>query len=103
MELKDLVAKNVRRIREEKGLSQRELASLAKIDPRYINRLENHPQNIRLDHVQIIARALEVAPYTLLQDPRSASDSKLKFVKKLESLTDELKKTIRQVKIEIES
>lgn len=41
---------------------------------RYINRLENHPQNIRLDHLGFLADGLEVSPSALLRESGSTKD-----------------------------
>lgn len=103
MKLREIVAKNVKKLRLGEGLTQSELAKRSRLDVRYINRLENHPQNIHLDHIEIIAAALGVAPSVLLQNRTNVKDPGARTLKKLESMTDEMKKMIKQVKIEIDS
>jgi transcriptional regulator with XRE-family HTH domain len=56
---------NVRRIRLEKGLSQRKLSALCEIDNADISRMENGEINVTLNTVVQLAEALEV-PYMKL-------------------------------------
>ena len=58
---------NVGAIREEKGLSQADLAVRADVDRSYISRLENARGNLSLDKLVSIAYGLDV-PITALFD-----------------------------------
>jgi transcriptional regulator with XRE-family HTH domain len=61
-----LVAKNVRRLRLEKGLSQQEIAERAGIHRTHLVRFENYEVNLSLDVFFAIADALGVEPRELL-------------------------------------
>lgn len=62
----NLVRRNVRATRLKQGLSQQELAEKAGLHPRYISRLETSDQNMTLDILDKIAKALDVDPADLL-------------------------------------
>ena len=57
---------NMRRIREEKGLTQVQLAKLAGLHRAYIGQIERGEKNIGLKNLQRIAKALRVHPRELL-------------------------------------
>ena len=69
MGLKNDLATNLRRIREEKGFSQEGLAHDADVDRTYVGRLENRKASPGLEIVEKLARILGVAPYELLMPP----------------------------------
>lgn len=58
---------NIRRIREERGLSQEELAALAGLHRAYVGQIERGEKNIGLKNLENIAKALEV-PVRFLVD-----------------------------------
>lgn len=62
-----IIAKNVRAERLRLGMSQQKLANLTGLTVRYISRLETEPQNIRVDKIGIIARAMGIKPERLIQ------------------------------------
>lgn len=64
-ELLDRVAKNVRREREAKGLSQRDLAAAAGTTQRRISAIENGTLNISMETLEQLAKALGVPPHKL--------------------------------------
>lgn len=57
---------NIRRIREERGLSQEELADLAGLHRAYIGQIERGEKNIGLKNLEKIAKALNVSIKVLL-------------------------------------
>ena len=52
------VGLNIRKIREDKGLSQEKLASLADLHRTYIGQIERGEKNIGLKNLEKIAKAL---------------------------------------------
>lgn len=63
--LKIILGKNIRYIRESKGLSQKDLASLAGFTPAYLGYLERGQKNPSVDLIQKIASALDIEAYRL--------------------------------------
>ena len=64
--LQTIVRKNVRALRLKRGFSQQDLAEKAGLHTRYISRLETTDQNVTLDILEGIAKALGVNPSELL-------------------------------------
>ncbi|MFW5967924.1 MAG: helix-turn-helix domain-containing protein [Persicimonas sp.] len=62
---RQLVRINVRRLRQEADLSQRELSEIASIDRTHLARLETEAINVSLNVLAKLARALEVDPREL--------------------------------------
>jgi len=54
------VGLNIRKIREDKGLSQEKLAALADLHRTYIGQIERGEKNIGLKNLERIAKALGV-------------------------------------------
>lgn len=71
------VGDRIRRMREERKLSQEEFAQLAKLDRSYYGRIERGTQNLALKTQMLIAKALEVAPSVLTADLTYADCVKL--------------------------
>ena len=67
MSLMHIFANNVRKYRNEKGLSQEALADLAGLHRTYISAIERERRNISIDNIENIALALDVDPYLLLK------------------------------------
>lgn len=61
-----LFGTNLRRIRKDKGFSQRELSSRCNIDNADISRMENGDINITLKTLQQLAEAMDIAVWELL-------------------------------------
>ncbi len=57
---------NIRRIREERDLSQEELADLAGLHRAYVGQIERGEKNIGLKNLEKIAKALNVSIKVLL-------------------------------------
>jgi transcriptional regulator with XRE-family HTH domain len=64
---KEIPAKNLRRIRNEAGLSQDELAYRAGLHRTYISSIERGQRNVSLENIFAIAWALKVAPADLVK------------------------------------
>ena len=71
MEIKEVFAQNLRAARQQKGLSQEELAHRAQIDRTYISSLERSIYNASIDVVERLAIALEIQAADLLRRPPS--------------------------------
>ena len=65
MDIVKVFAHNMRKYRNEKGLSQEALAEKASLHRTYICAVEREKRSIALDNVQKIADALEVETYLL--------------------------------------
>ena len=67
MRLRERVARNLRRLRQEKSLSQEELADRADINRNYVGMLEREENAATVDMLEKIAAVLEVDPVELLR------------------------------------
>lgn len=65
-ELRHVLAANLRRLRQEAGLSQEAFADLAKIHRTYVGSVERGERNVSIDNIEWLAKALSVSPATLL-------------------------------------
>lgn len=76
MDIRQLFARNLRRLRDEKDLSQEELAFRAKIDRTYVSALERGVYSATITMVQKLATVLEVEPASMLEAvPRAAAST----------------------------
>lgn len=62
MTLREIVARNLRRLRQAKGLSQEELAHRAGLDRNYIGNLERMQNSPTVDTLERIASELACDP-----------------------------------------
>jgi transcriptional regulator with XRE-family HTH domain len=69
MDIREIVAVNVRSLRSAAGLSQEELAHRARIDRTYVSSIERMRYAASVDVVARIAKVFGVEPFTLLQRP----------------------------------
>lgn len=69
MEIREVLALNLRRLRQARGLSQEELAHRAGIDRTYVSSLERSVYAAGIDVVERIARVLGVEAADLLKRP----------------------------------
>ncbi|MFA9199588.1 MAG: helix-turn-helix domain-containing protein [Cypionkella sp.] len=67
MSIREVLARNLKRCRTERGLSQEELAHRAHIDRTYVSSLERMQYGATIDVVESLARVLEVEPFELLR------------------------------------
>ncbi|WP_069384155.1 helix-turn-helix domain-containing protein [Halomonas caseinilytica] len=68
MDSRQTFAKNIRRLRQEAGLSQEELANRAGLHRTYISSIECGQRNVSLDNIFALARALDVPASLLLEE-----------------------------------
>lgn len=66
MQLRRVVARNVRAFREDRGLSQEEVADRARVHTTYLSGIENGRRNPTVDVLERLAAALSVRPSELL-------------------------------------
>jgi transcriptional regulator with XRE-family HTH domain len=66
--LRDVLAKNMRRLRAERGLSQEALAHECGINRTYLSGIERSERNVSIDNIARIARGLEVEAWRLLRN-----------------------------------
>jgi transcriptional regulator with XRE-family HTH domain len=66
--LRDVLAKNMRRLRATRGLSQEVLAHECGIGRTYLSSVERSERNVSIDNIARIARGLEVEAWKLLRD-----------------------------------
>ena len=71
MDMRQLVGRNVRRIRQEKGLTQEQLAELSGFSQQYLSGLEQGRRNPTIVSLYELATALGVSHMELV---RSAED-----------------------------
>lgn len=66
-ELRETLARNIRLLRAEKGLSQEALAFDSGINRTYVSDVERGIRNISLDNISRLAKALGVPAWRLLK------------------------------------
>ncbi len=62
MSLRERVAKNLRRLRQEKSVSQEELAYRAQVNRNYVGMIEREEYSVSVDLLEKLAAALDVDP-----------------------------------------
>lgn len=65
MDIVKVFGTNVRRYRNEKGISQEKLASLSGLHRTYISDIERFQRSISLENIQRIADALDIDTFKL--------------------------------------
>jgi transcriptional regulator with XRE-family HTH domain len=75
MDLREVFATNLRRLRHEKGLSQDDLAYEAEVSRSYLSQLEKGTFYASLKIIGRLAEALKVEPAELLRLPGKADVS----------------------------
>ena len=69
MDLRNIFAANLRRLRHEKGLAQDDLAYEAEVSRSYLSQLEKGAFYASLKILEKLAKALGVEPYELIAPP----------------------------------
>ena len=70
MDLRQVFATNLRRLRHQRGLSQEALAHEAEVNRTYLSKLEKGAAYVGLEILEKLAIVLEVEPARLLTKPR---------------------------------
>jgi transcriptional regulator with XRE-family HTH domain len=70
MKLRAIVARNLRILRKQKGLSQEELADSAGINRNYVGQIEREEKSPTIDVIEKLAKPLDVRPEELVQNNR---------------------------------
>ncbi|MBV9248042.1 MAG: helix-turn-helix transcriptional regulator [Acetobacteraceae bacterium] len=71
MDLRNLFAANLRRVRHARGLSQDDLAYKAEISRSYLSQIEKGSFHVSLKVIGKLAAALRVEPAEFLKKPRA--------------------------------
>ena len=66
MTLRRIVARNLKRLRQERGLTQEELADLAQLNRNYVGMIERQENAATVDTLEALAQALQVKAAELL-------------------------------------
>lgn len=66
LEPKEILSRNLRRLRTATGVSQEELAARAGLHRTYISSIERGQRNVSLENIFVIARALGCDPRELI-------------------------------------
>jgi transcriptional regulator with XRE-family HTH domain len=66
MKLRRTLAQNLRRLRQDRSLTQEELADLAGINRNYVGMIEREENSASVDKLEALAGALKVEPASLL-------------------------------------
>lgn len=69
MDLKDVLATNLRLLRQEKGITQEDLADRTGLSSRYVGSIERARVSASITIVGKLAAALEIDPCVLISPP----------------------------------
>lgn len=75
MNSRDSLARNLRRLRSARGLSQEALALEVGIDRTYVSAIERSKYSASMDVIDRLAQALGVNPHELLLPPPASQDN----------------------------
>jgi transcriptional regulator with XRE-family HTH domain len=67
MDIRQLFAANLRRIRHEKGLSQEDLAHESDVDRAHVSKVERGVTYVGLEIIEKLSKVLDVPPDAFLQ------------------------------------
>jgi len=68
MDIREIIGQRIKAIREEKELSQKDIAYAADLDRSYIASVENGKRNISIVNIEKIAHALKVSVRVFFND-----------------------------------
>ena len=85
---KDIVAQNIRTLRQSRAISQEKLAEISGLHRTYVGSIERAERNVSLENIDRLAVALEVQPVDLLTvpDPGIGTDDQAVFEKCIPAL-----------------
>ena len=66
-DIKKILAKNIKRLRKQKRLTQANLSLELELDGSYIGKVENAKMNITIEKLDLIAKYFEVDTFELLK------------------------------------
>jgi len=66
--LREILGKNIRKIRTKKGISQEDLAFMCGLHRTYISDIERATRNVAVDNIEKIASALSIKASILLDE-----------------------------------
>lgn len=67
MTLRRILARNLKRLRRERGLTQEELADLAGLNRNYVGMIERQENAATVDTLEALAKALDVHAAQLIE------------------------------------
>ena len=67
MELRRIVAQNLRRLRQDRGLTQEELAGQAGLNRNYVGMVERAENSPTVDTLEDLAKVLKIEPEEFLK------------------------------------
>lgn len=70
MNLRERVARNLRRLRQEKSVSQEELAHRAQVNRNYVGMLEREEYAASIDMLEKLGSALDIDPIEFLRSDK---------------------------------
>lgn len=68
--LRLVFAANLRRLREQAGISQEALADIAGLHRTYVGSVERGERNLSIDNIDRLAHALRLSPAALMEESR---------------------------------
>jgi transcriptional regulator with XRE-family HTH domain len=93
---------NLRRLRQARRLTQERLADRAGLDPKYLGSVERGQENISLDRIERLARALGVDAVELLEPEERGRDAGLvRAVSRAEALLRRTKSGRRRLMLRL--
>lgn len=81
----DCVGKNIRHLRKEKNLTQKNLADAIGCEPSYISHIERVSRSISIKHLFQIADAMDTTPATLVTDPNNQLSECIEILEHLDA------------------
>ena len=76
MDIREVFATNLRRLRHDRGLSQDDLAYEAKVSRSYLSQIEKGAYYASLKIIERLAKVLRIEPAELLQSPTRKKGTK---------------------------
>lgn len=91
-DLNSEVIKQIKKLRVEQGLSQEKLSELSKLDPKYINKLENGRFNLTLPTLERILGGLKIDSYLFFSSLKRVEENSVDEMMNMINNLDETKK-----------